>query len=160
MQSRATVMGHAVHPVLIAFPLGLLSTAVIFDIVYLINGRPSFALAAAYAMAAGIIGGLVAAVFGLIDWTGIERGTRASRIGVLHGVGNVVVVAFFIVSWLLRANGNDWRPSVLALIFSFAGLALAGVTGWLGGELVERLGVGVDTGANVNAPSSLSHSAR
>jgi len=28
--------------------------------------------------------------------------------------------------------------------------------GWLGGELVDRLGVGVDRGANLNAPSSLS----
>ena len=158
MQGRAKVMGHAVHPLLIVFPLGLLSTAVIFDIIYLINGRQSFALAAAYAMAAGIIGGLVAAVFGLIDWFGIERGTRAARIGTLHGVGNVVVVALFVVSWLLRVNGDQWQPSVLALIFSFAGLALAAVTGWLGGELVERLGIGVDEDANPNAPSSLSHS--
>ncbi|MFG3714952.1 hypothetical protein ACIBTZ_21725 [Micromonospora sp. NPDC049460] len=42
-------------------------------------------------------------------------------------------------------------------MFSFAGAALAGVTGWLRGELVERLRVGMDEGADVNAPSSLSH---
>jgi hypothetical protein len=29
-------------------------------------------------------------------------------------------------------------------------------TGWLGGELVDRLGVGVDRGAHLDAPSSLS----
>jgi len=38
---------------------------------------------------------------------------------------------------------------------SFAGFVLAGITGWLGGELVDRLGVGVDEGANVNALNSL-----
>ncbi|MCP2329321.1 putative membrane protein [Hamadaea flava] len=157
MQSRAKIMGHAVHPLLIVFPLGLLSTAVIFDIIYLFSDRPSFALAAAYAMAGGIVGGLIAAVFGLIDWTGIESGTRAKRIGAVHGLGNVLVVALFAVSWLLRTGGDQWQPGVLAMVFSFAGLALAGFTGWLGGELVERLGVGVDEGANADSPSSLSH---
>jgi len=129
---------------------------VIFDVIYLITNRQSFALAAGYAMAAGIIGGLVAAVFGLIDWLGIQSGTRAQRVATLHGGGNVVVVVLFAVSWLLRVNGDNWRPGAAALIFSFAGLALAGVTGWLGGELVERLGVGVDNNANLDAPSSLS----
>ena len=160
MQSRVKVMGHAVHPILIVFPLGLLVTAVIFDVIHLFSDNANFALAAAYAMAAGIIGGLVAAVFGLIDWFGIRPGTRARRIATLHGVGNVIVVLLFAVSWLLRANGNDWRPSGVALFFSFAGLVLAGVTGWLGGELVERLGVGVDDGANLDAPSSLAHAPR
>jgi hypothetical protein len=35
-------------------------------------------------------------------------------------------------------------------------VALASVTAWLGGELVERLGVAVDDGAHLDAPSSLS----
>jgi len=156
MESRAKVMGHAAHPILIVFPLGLLSTAVIFDVIYLINDRPNFAVAAAYAMAAGVIGGLIAAVFGLVDWLGIPADTRAKRIGSWHGVGNVVVVGLFAISWLLRVGGDEWRPNALALILSFAGFAVAGVTGWLGGELVERLGVGVDDGADLNAPSSLS----
>jgi hypothetical protein len=39
---------------------------------------------------------------------------------------------------------------------SFAGVLLALGTGWLGGELVARLGVGVDDGAHLDAPSSLS----
>ena len=43
-----------------------------------------------------------------------------------------------------------------ALVLSFAGFVLAGVTGWLGGELVDRLGVGVDDGAHLDAPNSLS----
>jgi uncharacterized membrane protein len=40
-------------------------------------------------------------------------------------------------------------------MLSLAGALLMLVTGWLGGELVERLGVGVDEGANLNAPNSL-----
>jgi hypothetical protein len=40
-------------------------------------------------------------------------------------------------------------------LLSLIGVALGAVGGWLGGELVDRLGVGVDEGANVDAPSSL-----
>jgi len=69
MESRAKALGHAIHPMLIPFPLGLLATAVVFDIVYLITDRPGFATAAAYMIAAGIIGGLLAAPFGWIDWS-------------------------------------------------------------------------------------------
>jgi uncharacterized membrane protein len=141
---------------LIVFPLGLLATAVVFDILGLITDRPGFAIAAAYAIAAGILGGLVASLFGVIDWLAIPPGTRARRVGTLHGVGNVVVVLLFAGSWLHRAGAVEWDPSAWALILGFVGLAVAGVTGWLGGELVDRLGVGVTEGANVDAPSSLS----
>ncbi|GAA4573843.1 DUF2231 domain-containing protein [Micromonospora coerulea] len=156
MESRAKSMGHAIHPILIVFPLGLLATSVIFDILYLITDRTGFQISAAYTIGAGIIGGLVAAVFGLIDWSAIPRGTRAKRVGAAHGLGNVVVLLLFAVSWLLRRSEENWDPNALALICSFAGIILAGVTGWLGGELVERLGVSVTDGAGVNAPSSLS----
>lgn len=157
MESRAKALGHAIHPMLIPFPLGLLATAVVFDIVYLSTHKPSFAFAAAYAMAAGIIGGLVAAPFGWIDWFKIPAETRAKRVGLLHGVGNIIVVVLFGVSWLLRASADDWVPNAVALVCSFAAVALAVVTGWLGGELVERMAVGVDEGAHMNAPNSLSH---
>jgi uncharacterized membrane protein len=161
MESRAKAFGHAIHPVLIVFPLGLLSTAVIFDILWLITHRTGFPIAAGYAIPAGVVGGLLAAVFGLADWLAIPGGTRAKRVGILHGVGNVVVVALFAVSWLLRwAPDNGWRPGAAALVCSFAGVALAVVTGWLGGELVERLRVGVDDSADLNAPSSLSRQPR
>jgi uncharacterized membrane protein len=159
MQSRAKAFGHAIHPILIVYPLGLLTTAVIFDILYLVTGRSGFTVAAAYTMAAGVIGGLVAAVFGLVDWLAIPAGTRARRIGRLHGLGNVGVVVLFAVSWLLRWYADGWDPSPLALVCSFAGVVLAGVTGRLGGELVERLGVGVDDNAGLDAPSSLSRTA-
>jgi len=159
MRSHARVLGHAVHPMLIVFPLGLLATAVVFDLLYLLTDSRGFAVAAGYSIAAGIIGGLVAGVFGLVDWLAIPKGTRARRIGTLHGLGNVLVLVLFVASWLLRMNGGDWTPSTVALTLSFIGVAVASVTGWLGGELVERLGISVDDDAGLNASSSLSRSA-
>jgi uncharacterized membrane protein len=155
MESKARILGHAIHPMLIVFPLGLLATAVIFDLIYLFTDRSGLAVAAGYMIAAGIVGGLLAAVFGLVDWLAVPAGTRAKRVGAWHAIGNVAVVALFAISWLLRVGGTDWEPSVLAVVFSFAGAGLSLVSAWLGGELVERLSVGVDEEAGLNAPSSL-----
>jgi uncharacterized membrane protein len=156
MESKVKAFGHPIHPMLIVFPLGLLVTAVIFDIVRLITGNNDFAIVSFWAIIAGVIGGLLAAVFGLIDWLAIPSGTRAKQIGLLHGGGNVVVVLLFLVSWLLRLNSPGNVPDTLAFVLSLVGALIGAVTGWLGGELVDRLGVGVDEGANLNAPSSLS----
>ena len=105
-------------------------------------------------IAAGITGGLL--VFGLIDWVAIPSGTRAKSIGLLRGGTNVLVAVLFIVSWFLRHGSDAHVATTAALIGSFAGVALALVGGWLGGELVDRLGIGVDPGAHPDAPNSLS----
>jgi uncharacterized membrane protein len=156
MESKAKLFGHPIHQMLIVFPLGLLATSVIFDIAYLATGNGYWAGIAYWLIAAGVIGGLVAAVFGLIDWLAIPTKTRAKSIGAIHGIGNVLVVLLFAGSWLLR-RGNPSTPEALPIALSFSGCVLSCVTAWLGGELVVRLGVGVDTGANLNAPNSISH---
>lgn len=156
MESKAKILGHPIHPILIVFPLGLLSAGVIFDAIHLIWGNPQMSLVAYWMIVAGIIGGIIAAPPGWIDWFAIPPGTRAKSVGLLHGVGNVIVLLLFIGSWWLRRNNAAYEPTALAYVLSFAGFALAGATGWLGGELVDRLGVGVDAGAHLDAPSSLS----
>ncbi len=159
MESRAKIFGHAIHPILIVYPLGLLSAAVVFDVIYLVTGNPTWTTVSFWMIAAGIVGGLLAAVFGLIDYLGIPGGTRASRIGMLHGLTNLGVMILFIGSWLLRYSAPQ-TPSTTAFALSFIAVVAASLGGWLGGELVERLGVSVTPGANLNAPSSLTNSAR
>lgn len=154
MESRVKLAGHPVHQMLIVFPLGLLATAVVFDVIFLVSDRPAWTMAAFFMIGAGVITGLAAAVPGSVDWLAIPRGTRAKRIGLIHGVGNVIVVALFALSWYLRLD-NPAAPPTEAVVAGLLGAGLAGVTAWLGGELVGRLGVGVDDGANLDAPSSL-----
>jgi uncharacterized membrane protein len=154
MESRAKLLGHPIHQMLIVLPLGLLAMAVIFDVLAIVLGQGYWSEIAYWMIAAGVITGLLAAPFGFVDWLAIPSGTRAKRIGALHGVGNVVVVLMFASSWLLRGNAPT-APPTLALMLSFAAGVLALFTGWLGGELVDRLAVGVDEGAHVDAPSSL-----
>ena len=154
MESRAKLFGHPIHPMLIVFPLGLLAMALIFDVLHFAMGNGYWSEIAYWMIAAGVISGLVAAPFGLVDWLAIPSGTRAKRIGTLHGVGNLVVVVLYASSWLMRRAAPQ-DPVTAAYALSFAGGVLALFTGWLGGELVDRLAIGVDPGAHVDAPSSL-----
>ena len=124
MKSKARVMGHPIHPILVAFPIGLLTTSVIFDVVHLLAGGARWAGISFWMIAVGVIGGLLAAVFGLIDWLGIPSGTRAKAIGLGHGLSNVLVVALFAVSWLLRSSAPG-NPGVLPVVLSFLGAGLA-----------------------------------
>jgi uncharacterized membrane protein len=154
MESRAKLLGHPVHQMLIVFPLGLLAMAVIFDLLAVGLGNGYWSEISYWMIAAGVVTGLLAAPFGFIDWLAIPAGTRARRLGAIHGLGNVAVVVMFSLSWWLRGAAPS-APEALALALSFAAGALALVTGWLGGELVDRLAVGVDEGAHADAPSSL-----
>ena len=154
LESSAKAAGHAIHQQLIVFPLGLLATAVVFDVLRLLTDNDDFATASYYMIAAGVLSGLLAAVFGAIDYLAVPAGTRARRVGAAHGLGNVVVVALFGLSWLLRNGEPDYVPTTLALTLGLLAAALAALTGWLGGELVGRLGVGVDPDAHLDAPAS------
>lgn len=157
MESRAKLLGHPIHPMLIVLPLGLFISAVLFDVLHLARSLPALAIVSYWNIAAGIVTGLLAAVFGLIDWLAIPSATRAKRIGLLHGTVNVVVVATFAAAWLMRRDTFDLAPTTGVFMIEVGALLLGCVGGWLGGELVDRLGVGVDDGANVNAPNSITH---
>src|SRR5438270_7642408 len=77
MESRVNLFGHPVHQMLIVFPLGLLGTSVVFDLIHLTTGAAYAATVAFALIASGLVGGLLAAPFGFIDWLAIPKGTRA-----------------------------------------------------------------------------------
>ncbi|RZJ12771.1 MAG: DUF2231 domain-containing protein [Rubrivivax sp.] len=160
MESKARLLGHPIHQMLVVFPLGLLGGSIAFDLLGHALDNTTMHLVAYYLILGGLIAGVVAAPFGTIDWLAIPSGTRAKSVGALHAGGNVLVLALFAASAWLRRD-DPTAPSAMAETLSFGGVALSLVTAWLGGELVDRLGVGVSDGANLNAPSSLrQHDAR
>ncbi len=150
------ILGHPVHPMLVVYPVAMFTVALILDIVHFLTGGAILPTVSFYMYAAGIIGGLLAAVFGFIDWLGLPHNTRARTLGAWHGIGNFTMVVLQLISWFLRLGAPAYVPSALAFILSLLGVGIILVTAWLGGELVYRLGSAVDQGANANAPSSLS----
>lgn len=157
---RITVAGHSLHPMLVVFPLGLLATSLVWDVVYLSSHNLMWGAIAYWTIVAGIVGGLLAAIPGLLDWLAIPGGTRAKRIGALHGILNVTIVALFAVSVLLRHGDGYTTPALSSMLPGWLAIVVALPSAWLGGELVERLGVGVSEHQGLDAPSSLHETPR
>jgi len=156
MNSHVKLLGHPIHQMLVVFPVGLLAGSAIFDIGFLAGAGRAMAVTAFWMIALGVAAALIAAPFGLVDWLAIPPGTRAKFIGAVHGIGNLVVVVLFAASLMLRWQARDVVGiPAMPYVMSFAGVTLALVTSWLGGELVMRLGIGVDDGANPDAPNSI-----
>src|SRR5689334_4935974 len=99
MQGKARLAGHAVHPMLMVFPLGLLGMSVVFDIIGLATKSVVWGTVAYWNIAAGLVSGLIAGAFGLVDYLSIPSGTRAARVGLFHALLNVVVLGLFAVSF-------------------------------------------------------------
>ena len=153
MESRAQILGHPVHQVLVELPIGAFVFAVTCDTLGAFTGQRSFVHAARHALDFGLMTAVVAAPFGLIDWLAIRSGTRAKRVGLAHALGNVVVIGLFASARAVRGNRH---PIGAAKWLAATGLALTGVTAWLGGELINRHGIGVHELVGEDAPSSLS----
>ena len=140
--SKAAIAGHPIHPMLVPFPLALLSLVPVTDIVYATTDSVFWAWVSYYMLWGGIISAGLAGVVGLIDFIGVPR-VRTLRAGWAHMLLNVTVVALTLVNLLLREANlyADIVPSGLILSIVAAGLLM--VSGWFGGELTYRHQVGV-----------------
>lgn len=95
MNSRVNLLGHPLHPMLVVYPLGLLSTAVILDLIFMGNENRALSIASYWMITAGLIGGLLAAVVGFLEWTAVPNNSRARSVGLWHGLGNLVITLLF-----------------------------------------------------------------
>ncbi|MFN2608868.1 MAG: DUF2231 domain-containing protein [Acidimicrobiales bacterium] len=137
--------GHPFHPIFVTVPIGAWVGSLVLDIASRSVGDPGALSRGAYWMiAVGVIGALLAAVFGLLDLLAIPAGTRARKVGLTHMALNLSVVALFVVSFVVRANdGLDRATQALPLVLSVVAILLLLVSGWLGGMLAYRYGVRV-----------------
>jgi uncharacterized membrane protein len=139
METPASILKHPIHVMLIPIPIGAWIFALVADVVAAANGDPTWSTAAFYAIGVGVVGALLAAVPGLIDLLSLPPGPTR-RTGIVHMSVNLVAVAVFVLNLGLRWNEPDRAGSVLLTVL---GVLLIGVSGWLGGEMVYRGGVGV-----------------
>ena len=140
MSTPASIRGHPIHPMLVALPIGLWVFSFAADIVFVAGwGGPVWRVIALYNLAAGVLGALLAAVPGLIDFFSITD-RRVGKIALIHMSMNLLAVALFALSFGLRFA----TAGTLPLLISAAGLVSLAIAGWLGGELVyiHQMGVG------------------
>jgi uncharacterized membrane protein len=137
--------GHPFHPVLVTVPIGAWVASLVFDIVALANSEEEevFAEGAYWLIGIGVVGAVLAAVFGLLDLLAIPRGTKVFRTGLTHMTINLTVVALFVIDFVVRAGQGYEETSVAGFVLSLVALSLLGVSGWLGGKLAYHYGVRV-----------------
>ena len=137
--------GHPFHPILVTLPIGAWVVSLVFDVAAVWAGEPDvFVKGAFWLIAAGIVGALGAALFGLMDLLAIRRGTPAFRTGLTHMALNLIVVVLFAISFALRRDHlDDGDATIAAVALSAVAVAILAVSGWLGGKLAYRYGVRV-----------------
>jgi uncharacterized membrane protein len=139
METRASFAEHPIHPILVTFPIGMWTFSLVCDVLYRLRDNPFWSDVAFYTMVGGLIGALVAAVPGLLDYLTI-RDKSTKRVGTAHLVINLTIVALYAVNLWLRMRSLP--ESVTPMVMSVVAFALLLVSGWLGGEMVFRHGVG------------------
>jgi len=147
MFSKFKILGHPVHPILIAYPIAFYTSTLVGFIVYAAtNGFFWLKLTIAVNLA-GIAMAVVAALPGFGDWLlGIPRETRAKRDGLIHGLLNVAALGLFVASFLAYASHWNGAPvsAGLGIVLSAIGVACTLGAGWFGWTLVQGWHVGID----------------
>ena len=152
MQTKASVAGHPIHSMLVAFPIGLYGATIGSLLAYVATSDGFFYRAAMTANIAAVIMAVVAAVPGLTDLFGLPKRSRTRQVAWQHAAFNVGALLLFTGSaallygrWTGRVMGeNDWSldaaaPLALALL-GFVSTMIAGGLGW---SLVQTHQVGV-----------------
>ena len=146
-RSTAKIGGHPIHPMLIPFPIVCFVGAFITDIVYNSNNEQGWATASFWLLGVGLVMAALAAVAGLTDFLGDDR-VRALGDAVKHMLANVTAVVIEVVNLALRINNPDFVHSTGVYLSGVVVLILL-YSGWMGGNLVFKHGVGVYDRANL-----------
>ncbi len=150
-------MAHPIHPLLVHFPIALLFTSVFFDLLGMITENKNLRQTGQWLLILGLIGGIVAAVFGFWTEEAVEAmGVPEEAVDRHETFAIITLIVFGIllaIRWWIK---NRWsvRDRVIYLCVAMLGLLLLGATGFFGGELVYRFGAGVQTqNSSHGAPS-------
>ncbi|GIE98284.1 DUF2231 domain-containing protein [Paractinoplanes rishiriensis] len=136
MESRLSIAGQAVQPILVMFPLGLFAMAVIFDVADLLGGFSLLGTLGYWNVVAGLVGGTLALLAGAIDLAFVRRPT-ARRIGVLRILLNMGVLVLFAVILMVRVGDPARGVGVGLFLLEVVAVGVSGFGLWFSGELAN-----------------------
>jgi len=140
MQGKATFRGHPVHLMLVPFPVAFWTGALATDVAGAATHDPFWFRMSVALIAMGSVGGIVASIFGYIDYRSVPMGARAKKIATQHLVASIVAVVLFPLAYLVRATNYPATPGVA---ITLVGGVVLFLTGYLGSELSNRYRVGI-----------------
>jgi uncharacterized membrane protein len=147
VKTKVNLLGHAVHPMLVAFPVAFYTATLVAFVVAAATRSASWFEFAVVANCAGVIAAILAAIPGFIDWrVAIPKGTQAKKTGRKHALLNGgALVLFAMNAGIQLERWGALRPRYgTAIVLTGIGLALTTAAGFLGWTLVQRHHVGVD----------------
>jgi uncharacterized membrane protein len=159
MRTPASIAGHPIHPMVVPIAIGGFVLSFAFDIVCLATGNMDpWATVAFYTMIGGIVGALIAAVFGFTDYASLED-VHIKHTASMHMALNLTIGILYIVNaWVRHGNPASLRGPIL---LSLLCLILLGISGWLGGQMVYVAGVVVSPeGEGLQGPAATPRSRR
>jgi uncharacterized membrane protein len=133
MQGKATIAGHPIHPMLVAFPIGFFGAVLVSDVISIWRHPTFWSHVAMWLIAFGVIAALVAAVFGYIDYFTARMSPPIKRTATTHMILNLILVVCYAAAFVVR-HGNPM--STLGYVLTYIGFALLLASGWYGGHLV------------------------
>jgi uncharacterized membrane protein len=139
MQGKATLAGHPVHPMLVAFPIGCFVAAVVADLISISQGPAFWSPMATWLLLFGIVGALVAAFFGFIDYISTPMTVSAKSVAAWHMTLNMALIVIFGLACAVRFLDH---ASVAGYALTGLGIVVLAVSGWLGGDVAHRHLVG------------------
>ena len=141
MRSKFAIMGHPLHPTLVAIPVGLFVWTLVADIVFGIRQEQEWYNIAFWSGIAAWITGIGAALPAFGDYFTIGRKSSAANIGLAHMVFNVTTVGCYIAAMFMMFDNDAFDLGTnyqVALGLHSFGVLLLAASGWLGGEMVYR----------------------
>ena len=145
--STAKIGTHPIHPMLIPFPIVCFIGTLVTDIAYSRNHDAGWATASHWLLGIGLIMAALAAVAGLTDYLGDERIRRLSD-ALKHMLANVTAVVLEIVNFFVRLH-SDAAIRGIGIVLSIIVVLILAYSGWKGGDLVYRHGIGVRDTSNL-----------
>ena len=145
-KSTAKIADHPIHPMLVSFPIVCFIMTLVLDVLYA-RGDTGVAGATKWLLGAGLVMAALAAAAGIADFLGDERIRRLGD-ALKHMLANVTAVVLEVVNFALRLKNPDFIGSTGVYISLIVALILI-YSGWKGGNLVFRHGVGVHDSPNV-----------
>lgn len=142
MQGKATLGGHPLHPMFVSFPIGFFGAVLVSDVISIWGSRTFWPMMSTWLIAFGVVGALVAALFGFVDYFTAPMPAAAKRTATTHMILNLTVVVLYAIAFAIRRGDPT---STLGYVVTYVGLALLAASGWFGGHLVYVSQVGVQT---------------
>lgn len=142
---------HPIHPMVVHFPIALLTVSLLFDLISMRWKSASFRDAGLYTLLAGLLGAAAAVVTGAIAEETVEDSDIPEALLNIHETLGYATLALFIGLLglrLLMRRGVVREIPALYVTLGFIGVVVLLVTGYYGGVLVY------DFGAGVNLPMS------